>query len=391
MQTVGQLLLLDRLKKFSLPFRGSLAFVGNWTYFTSAQSPEFEDLTTYGPYAGTVQAFTTGHRLRQRYGHLLNPTRPTNFWSCSSPRDIATAEWFADGFFGANWSTNHAAELHIIPETCNRGADTLTPGITCLRYVEDKSFGHNEGYSKLGLWQNKFTKPIARRLSVDSGGFVFSSLDIYSLMEICGFETLVRGDSPWCDVFTREEWLDFEYGRDLLHFYRAGPGNKYAGAMGWLWLNATQDLLSQGGTGGVYFSFVHDGDIMPVLAALGIYSGDKPVGGERSEKEADEFPYLPTDRIASNRSWKTSDLVPMGGRIIIERLTCEQRADQSEAYIRLIINDGLVAIGGQKHEVMTSLSSVQQLLHDREHAVGRFKETCGLNDSAPDRITFLHQ
>ena len=110
-----------------------------------------------------------------------------------------------DGFFGANWSTNYAAEVHIIPETPNRGADTLTPGITCLRYVEDKSFGHEQGYSKLDLWQDEFAKPIARRLLADSGGFAFSSLDIYSLMEICGFETLVRGESPWCDVFPREE------------------------------------------------------------------------------------------------------------------------------------------------------------------------------------------
>ena len=128
-----------------------------------------------------------------------------------------------------------------------------------------------------------------------------------------------------------------------------------------------------------------------MLAALGIYSGDKFVGSGRSEKEADEFPYLSTDRIASNRSWKTSDLVPMGGRIVLERLTCERRTDQSEAYIRLIINDDLVAIGGQKHKVMTPRSSVLQLLHDKEHIVGRFKETSGLIDSVPDRITFLHQ
>src|SRR5271154_745358 len=89
-------------------------------------------------------------------------------------------------------------------------------------------------------------------------------------------------------------------------------------AMGWLWLNATQDLISQERIGGVYFSFVHDIDIIPVLVALGIYSGHNPLQRERNQEDAGRLPHLPTDRIESKRSWRTSDLVPMGGRIIIE-------------------------------------------------------------------------
>ena len=77
--------------------------------------------------------------------------------------------------------------------------------------------------------------------------------------------------------------------RDLLHFYRAGPGNKNAGAMGWLWLNVTQDLISQERIGGVYFSFVHDGDIIPVLAALGIYSGHNPLQRNGTRKMLADF------------------------------------------------------------------------------------------------------
>jgi acid phosphatase len=81
----------------------------------------------------------------------------------------------------------------------------LTPGDTCLRYIEDKSSGRDQGYYKLALRQDKFAKHIADRLSSESGGFAFSNLDIYSMMEMCGFEVFVRGDGPWCKVFTREE------------------------------------------------------------------------------------------------------------------------------------------------------------------------------------------
>jgi acid phosphatase len=80
----------------------------------------------------------------------------------------------------------------------------LTPGDTCLRYVEDKSSGRDQGYYKLALCKTNL-RNTADRLSSESGGFTFSNLDIYSVMEICGFEILVRGDSPWCKEFTREE------------------------------------------------------------------------------------------------------------------------------------------------------------------------------------------
>lgn len=73
------------------------------------------------------------------------------------------------------------------------------------------------------------------------------------MQELCGFETLVRGNSPWCDAFHHKDWLNFEYARDILHYYRAGPGNRFALAMGWLWLNATARLLEIGPSAGKLF------------------------------------------------------------------------------------------------------------------------------------------
>lgn len=75
------------------------------------------------------------------------------------------------------------------------------------------------------------------------------------MQEMCGFETTVRGSSKWCNVFSQDEWLKFEYARDVIHFYRTGPGNQYAMAMGWLWLNATASLIQKGPEAGpVFFS-----------------------------------------------------------------------------------------------------------------------------------------
>ena len=184
------------------------------------------------------------------------------------------------------------------------------------------------------IWMDMFTGPIIQRLEGQNAGISLEPMEVYSMMDMCGFEILARGDSPWCDVFTHEEWLDFEYARDVLHFYRSGPGNRYAGAMGMLWLEATKKLLLQDTDGEVYFSIVHDGDIVPVLAALGFSHEDSPQEPPRwgqlplSKHLKRPLPYLNPRVRDDKRLWKTSDLVPMSGRMIIERLQCEQHHAQ---------------------------------------------------------------
>jgi len=59
--------------------------------------------------------------------------------------------------------------------------------------------------------------------------------------------------------------------------------------------------------------------------------------------------------------------------------------------IRLVINDGIVAVGGGERDGMTTVANFQRLLRERGEAVGDFKEMCGLDHSAPSKITFLHQ
>jgi hypothetical protein len=56
---------------------------------------------------------------------------------------------------------------------------------------------------------------------------------------------------------------------------------------------------------------------------------------------------------------------------------------QSEAYIRFIINDGIVAVGDDEYGGMTTVANFQRLLRERGEAVGDFKK---MDDSAPSRI-----
>ena len=251
---------------------GDLDFVKTWEFFASGkQHPqisclsvltlvpdpkaEFEQLTRTGPFSGTLGAFTNGVKLRTRYQHLLpSPARKRklNFWASDSARVIDTARYFGAGFFGLDWKDR--AQLHVIPETADRGANTLTPGDTCLAYLTDDVEGHDKGARMLGAFRATYldaprqrlaaAKPRLRNLTDD---------ELYAMQEMCGFEITVRGSSSWCDVFTRDEWLAFEYARDVLHYYRAGPGTPYGAVMGWLWLEATARLLGEGPRAGPFF------------------------------------------------------------------------------------------------------------------------------------------
>lgn len=234
--------------------------------FASEPSAHHDQLTTTGSYAGTLSAFAAGTKLRTRYLSLLTtppvPNFPLNFWASDCVRVIETARYFVTGFLGLDWdssslkTTAAKAQLHVIPETPDRGADTLTPGDTCLKYRQDMQTGHDYGLIQLSKFRSTYLPAIAARFQAQNPGIRFTDEEVYSMQEMCGFEILVRGSSPWCDVFTQEDWLDFEYARDVIHYYRAGPGNRFGPVMGWLWLNATAELLSTGpeATGRFFFS-----------------------------------------------------------------------------------------------------------------------------------------
>ncbi|CCX06869.1 Similar to 3-phytase B; acc. no. P34754 [Pyronema omphalodes CBS 100304] len=371
---IRMLEMINRLKAHPEPFVGELSFLNNWTYFSDTPGQHFEQLTTTGPYAGVLEAFATGVKLATRYGHLKNYTEKavTHVWACGCQRVIDTARHFSAGFFGLD---NPHAQVITIPEDETRGGDTLTPGDTCLTYLSDLVHGHDNGAFQLAHFQTTYLPSIAERLSAVNPTHPIKPADVYAMQELCGFEMLVRGSSPWCAVFTQEDWAQFEYARDLLHYYRAGPGTPYSIAMGSLWLNATAELLLDGPEkrGSIFASFVHDGDVVPMITALGIM--------EEEQK-------MPSDRFWEQRKWKTSQVTPMGGRVIFERLSCP-----TGKFVRVNVNDGIIPLPGCADGPGSSceLTRFSDYVGKRREKGGDFKKVCGLSDEAPEKIDFLRQ
>lgn len=238
--------LYQRLQHATPSLNGSLAFATEWEFLADS-STDMEHLVSTGPYAGTLEAFETGVKLRTRYKDLVDETAAngqTTYWASDSARVIDTAKYFAAGFFGVE---SPRARLEVISETPGRGADTLTPGRTCLTYRNDLDpHGRTYGYRMMDAFRSTQEPAVVARLAKENPNFPFTEDEVFTMQIMCGFETIIKGSSPWCDVFTAEEWLAFEYARDVIHYYRSGPGNPFGATMGWLWLNATASLLQEG-------------------------------------------------------------------------------------------------------------------------------------------------
>jgi acid phosphatase len=141
---------------------------------------------------------------------------------------------------------------------------------------------------------------------------------------------------------------------------------------------------------------VHDGDIAPMITALDVLNDPDP---------------LPFTYIAHARKWRKSQVSPMGGRIILEVLSCKANTERSEEerseersrsqekssldnkFVRLNINDGITPLPscasgpGQT----CPLTHFITLTAQRGLEIGDFKTLCNLPNTATAGISFLKQ
>ncbi|GLB18587.1 acid phosphatase pho5 [Aspergillus tubingensis] len=302
---------------------GDLAFLDNWTYFVPSDCYEAE--TSTGPYAGLTDAYNHGKAYRQRYGNLYNESSILPLFTADFQRIISTAQNFGQGFLG-NDSYATKAALNIISESDSQGADSLTP--TC--HVQDDDAQSICGDMPYYLPQFDVA---ADRLNAQYQGLNLNWTDIYSLILMTAYELNTRSSSPWIDVFTTDEWISFAHLWNVNFYYCAGPGNKYTRALGALYLNATLTLLQQGpsSSGPLFFNFAHDSNITPIITALGIATPTTPLNRTR-------IPFPPS-------AWSVQDIVPMGGRLTIERMNCTDSVlAPGGIFVRLVLNEAVVPL-----------------------------------------------
>ncbi|KAF2087307.1 phosphoglycerate mutase-like protein [Saccharata proteae CBS 121410] len=341
----------------------SLAFLSTWT--TPIETSDEEKLTKIG----MLEGMSLGVELARRYESFAPPQK---VWSSTAERTVKTAQSFISGVD----RTSNMSTLIQVSESEEAGADSLTPYEGCPAYSSSR------GSSQSSTFQKKYTAPIIARFHAEIPGFNWTASDIYAMQELCGYDSVIRGASPFCslDLFTPDEWLAFEYTNDIMYFHNTGYGNEISPVIGFPWLNATtQQLLSDDSSDAqdLYASFTHRELPPTVLVALGLFNNSAFSGAN------DPNATMPLDAINHRRAWKSSHILPFLTNVAIEKMSCDSygfASTASDEYYRVLVNSSPQPLPGCSDGPGESCARAdfESFVKERGEMYGGFSEKCGV-------------
>lgn len=266
------------------------------------------------------------------------------------------------------------------------GADSLTPYSSCDAYSSSAGSKQEDAYL------TKYTAPIMARLNAMAPSFNFSSDDVFAMQEMCGYESVIRGSSPFCStsLFSPDEWLSFEYANDIFYHYNTGYGNPLSGVIGFPWLNATLGLLT-GSTSSqdLYISFTHRELPPTVLVAMGLFNNSQFSGSNNVNAT------MPTSQINYNRAWVSSYILPFLTNIAIERMNCSESYGYKNAtdhtFYRVLVNRSPQTLPGCFDGPLESCSAsgLQEYLSERQAMFEGYSQKCNVSYSnSTDTVSF---
>ncbi|KAI1759388.1 histidine acid phosphatase [Hypoxylon sp. FL1150] len=345
-----------------------LSFLADWT--TPMSDAEQELLTR----VGKLEASQLGVTLSFRYPNLKLPSR---VWTSSAERTVKSAESFVRGLE----QDDNEINVVSIYESKEAGANSLTPYSSCPAY--SSSFGSDQS----AVYLEKFTKPIMARLNALAPEFNFTANDVYGMMELCGYEAVIRGSSPFCDLdlFSPDDWLGWEYTADVMYHYNVGYGNQISGVVGMPWFNASANVLMADSTDGqdIFVSFTHRELPPMVFVAMGLFNNSAFGGSEAGINDT-----MPLDRINYRRAWKSSHVLPFLSNLAIERLNCSGSYGYDDGdYYRVLVNSAPQPLPDCADGPGTTCSRAgfEKYVQDRVDLFQGFSQKCGVDyDNSTD-------
>ncbi|KAF7587635.1 hypothetical protein BBP40_006919 [Aspergillus hancockii] len=373
-----------------------LKFLANWS--APVDKEHLEKITT----VGYKEAVELGVNFRTRYAGLRHPGK---VWSSSADRTTKTADGFIKGY-----TLNHTDEMRLVrvAEKKDTGVDSLTPYKSCPAY--SGSYGSDQSqvgfpfacprtptpksFPSLQLtgmnqeWVERYTVPIKERLNAQAPNFNFTTTDIVSMFEFCGYETVIRGDSPFCatTLFSSNDWLSFEYGEDIRYFHNIGYGKQTSTRIGFPWVNASFTALSSDSSQDIYVSFTHRELPPTVITTLGLFNNSAFSGADDGNKT------MPTDKINYDREWKSSAILPFLTNIAIERMSCDSYGYDEGDYYRVLVNSGPQPLeecrGGPGDSC--GVSQFEGFVKGLGDKFGDFVGACGAPKNASETMTLYN-
>ncbi|CAO2651363.1 Nn.00g039330.m01.CDS01 [Neocucurbitaria sp. VM-36] len=374
-----------------------LEFLKTWKPVLSYPERQIAQLSP----TGYKELHEMGATWRLRYPDLYEYNTPFVMWANwykSSPRVRDSARLFAQGFLGPN-STELATIYALNSSDPSSWMNSLATSDLCKAYDDEGGSPYKDE------WDAIYLPPIRSRINaMIHGDFNFTQWDISIIPYLCGFETQITGRrSPFCDVYTEEEILQYEYAQDLRYWYGNGLGTdieKYQ-------MLPIVDMVAQRFVDGpnatyavgnstfvppkIMAAFSNDGQINQIIAALGVF---------------DNEPQLPGNMTLPERKFRASRLVPMRGTVAFERLSCAASATNttygystkdsgSQAYMRIRLNDVVYPVVDCTSGPGSScpLSQYQAIIKGKRAKAGSFTNMCNVTNpsfsSEPSATFFM--
>jgi len=201
-------------------------------------------------------------------------------------------------------------------------------------------------------WRDIYAPPIKKRLNSAAPGAKLTNKDIYNLMSLCAFHSqAIVAPSPFCGLFTLEEFRGFEYNGDVDKFYNNGHGGDLGRVRGVGYVNELlarltgQPVRDNTQTNrtldaspvtfplhrAFYADFSHDNTMVSIYSALGLFR---------------QY-FLPEQKLDPEhpsvlRTWVLSKMVPFAARMVVEKLECVGEIPLPiGTFVRILVNDAV--------------------------------------------------
>jgi hypothetical protein len=299
---------------------------------------------------GAKEAFVSGSEHYLRYKHLITSDQLPFVRASGGERVIDSAANWTAGFASASGEIYFPVISVIISE--EMGANNT---------LEDSMCPNAESIQEPGnTWRDIFTPAIADRINEAVPGAEFDNDDVAKFMPLCAYETLFHGTaSPFCGLFTPEEWQAREYLDDVQKYYKTGHGNPLGPVQGVGYVNEllarltgspVEDQTQTNSTldsspitfpldRNFYTDFSHDNQMVAIYSAIGLFHQEPPS----------------SERLDPARVWRISRMTPFSGRLITEKLRCRDDVE----YVRMLVNDAVqpLAFCGASEEGLCEMSA----------------------------------
>lgn len=301
----------------------------------------------------------------------------------SQHRIVESARNWLAGALGLDWQKQTSLEIQIEAPGFNT---TLAPYFACPTASDEK---FSPGFKQMQEWIDDYANDAAKRLQPYVSGVEITPTIVNALQQLCSYDTVAGFPSTeLCSLFTKEEWLGYEYTWDLEFYAGYSSGSLVGPAQGVGWINEflsrlqgkTWDVKTQTSENSTfnthprtfpvdrrfYLDVTHDSVIANVLGALNLpdFSQD-----------------LPVHRPNPDRKFRTSQVVPFGARLVFEKIACPSTATEKEGqrYIRMLLNDAIVPLAQLKpcEDRKDGLCSMDRFLESQKDRMERVKwERC---------------